>query len=149
MFLPDVQSSSPDRFGKQTTGALLFSAFSARLDRVSGTEGSGWIKPSFPVLPTELPKGVCGDTTGSHCQNKATNLFVLESSESDIPGAATLILSASTHRAGMGTTVKTERGEQVTTWNRTRVVRLAVTNAELSAWRSPTLTTTLKGRTTI
>ncbi|KAI8508219.1 hypothetical protein Bbelb_144590 [Branchiostoma belcheri] len=55
--------------------------------------------------------------------------FVLESSESDIPGAATLILSASTHRAGMGTTVKTERGEQVTTGNRTRVVRLAVTNA--------------------
>ncbi|KAI8495119.1 hypothetical protein Bbelb_271050 [Branchiostoma belcheri] len=55
--------------------------------------------------------------------------FVLESSESDIPGAATLILSASTHRAGMGTTVKTESGEHVTTGNRTRVVRLAVTNA--------------------
>ncbi|KAI8495376.1 hypothetical protein Bbelb_268310 [Branchiostoma belcheri] len=46
--------------------------------------------------------------------------------KSDIPGAATLvILSASTHRAGMGTTVKTEKGEQVTTGNRTRVVRLA------------------------
>ncbi|KAI8479036.1 Hemicentin-1, partial [Branchiostoma belcheri] len=36
--------------------------------------------------------------------NHYTKRFVLESSESDIPGAATLILSASTHRAGMGTT---------------------------------------------
>ncbi|KAI8485147.1 sphingomyelin phosphodiesterase 4, neutral membrane (neutral sphingomyelinase-3) [Branchiostoma belcheri] len=55
---------------------------------------------------------------------------------SDIPGAATLILSASTHRAGMGTTVKTERGEQVTTGNRTRVVHLAVTNANHYTKRS-------------
>ncbi|KAI8506939.1 hypothetical protein Bbelb_153780 [Branchiostoma belcheri] len=68
--------------------------------------------------------------------NHYTKRFVLESSESDIPGAATLILSASTHRAGVGTTVKTERGEHVTTGNRTRVVRLAVTNANHYTKRS-------------
>ncbi|KAI8481205.1 hypothetical protein Bbelb_410680 [Branchiostoma belcheri] len=71
-----------------------------------------------------------GFYSGSHTGNRTRALA------SDIPGAATLILSASTHRAGVGTTVKTERGEHVTTGNRTRVVRLAVTNANHYTKRS-------------
>ncbi|KAI8519784.1 hypothetical protein Bbelb_030410 [Branchiostoma belcheri] len=42
--------------------------------------------------------------------NHYTKRFVLESSESDIPGAATLILSASTHRAHIGRHCKNRKG---------------------------------------
>ncbi|KAI8501912.1 hypothetical protein Bbelb_203240 [Branchiostoma belcheri] len=53
-------------------------------------------------------------------------------SSSNLPSPTSLELphlSSVPVLTGMGTTVKTERGEQVTTRNRTRVVRLAVTNA--------------------
>ncbi|KAI8511860.1 hypothetical protein Bbelb_109600 [Branchiostoma belcheri] len=50
-------------------------------------------------------------------------------SHASVGNAGTLLLGVVGSSPTLGATVKTERGEQVTTGNRTRVVRLAVTNA--------------------